>query len=89
MAWSRRYTRTSEPRPYDTVTFCSLCKVICPAVVTVEGDRDKADVCWPRGRPVGRARHPRTVAAEVEALAEQLTDAVTKLTNSAAWLEML
>ena len=27
MAWSRRYTRTSEPRPYDTVTFCSLCKV--------------------------------------------------------------
>ncbi len=32
---------------------------------------------------------PEERAAEVEALAEQLTDTVTKLTNSAAWLEML
>ena len=32
---------------------------------------------------------PEQRAAEVEALAEQLTDAVTRLTNSTARLEML
>lgn len=25
MAWSKRYVRTSEIKPYDRVTFCGIC----------------------------------------------------------------
>lgn len=27
MSWSRTYTRTSEPEPYDSVLFCGICGV--------------------------------------------------------------